>query len=105
MGLSQILAWAARWAVPTPVLCFVSRRKSEADRQHPVLLAYRPGACKAEPLPQPQHGFKPPDRLSCRAEGLKAADPRHRPLDPEVIALDPLLQVLADVMQRIVRQP
>jgi hypothetical protein len=37
-------------------------------------------------------------------EGLKAADPRHRPLDPEVVALDPLLQVLGDVMQRFLRQ-
>jgi hypothetical protein len=30
-------------------------------------------------------------------KGLKAADPRHRPFDPEVIALNALLQVLADV--------
>ena len=37
-------------------------------------------------------------------EGLKAANLRHRPLDPKMIALDPLLQVLGDVMQRIVRQ-
>src|SRR3954454_16119112 len=28
-------------------------------------------------------------------EGLKAADPWHRPLDPKVVTLDPLLQVLA----------
>src|SRR5205085_8811914 len=47
--------------------------------------------------------FKSPDRPSCRADGLKAADPRHRPLDPEMVALDPLLQVLGDVMQRILR--
>src|SRR4051812_614709 len=32
-------------------------------------------------------------------ERSKAANPRHRPLDPEVIAFDPLLQVLADVME------
>jgi hypothetical protein len=37
-------------------------------------------------------------------EGLKAPDPRHRPLDPEVIALDPLLQGLGDVMDRHTRQ-
>src|SRR5690348_9041591 len=36
------------------------------------------------------------DRPPRRVEGLKAADPRHRPLDPEMVALDPLLQVLAD---------
>jgi len=35
---------------------------------------------------------------------LKAADPRHRPLDSEMIALDPLLQVLGDVMKRILWQ-
>jgi hypothetical protein len=33
-------------------------------------------------------------------KGLKAADPRHGPLDPEVVALDPLLQVLGHVMDR-----
>ena len=32
---------------------------------------------------------------------MKATDPRHWPLDPKMIALDPLLQVLGDVMQRI----
>jgi hypothetical protein len=37
-------------------------------------------------------------------EGLKAADPRYRSLDPEMVALDPLLQVLGDVMERIMRQ-
>src|SRR5690348_964867 len=45
-----------------------------------------------------------PDRVSCRTKGLKAADPRHGSLDPEVIARDPLLQVLGDVMQWISRQ-
>jgi len=37
-------------------------------------------------------------------EGLKAADPRHGPLDPEVIALDALLQVLGHVVDRRARQ-
>src|SRR5215212_1365675 len=87
-----------------PVSRFVSRRKSEADRQHPVLLAYRPGTRKPEAFTQPQHGLEPPDCPLCRMEGLKAADPRHRPFDPEVIALNALLQVLGDVMQRIGRQ-
>src|SRR3712207_1324407 len=44
-----------------------------------------------------------PDRPSCRMKELKAADPRHGPLDPKVIALDALLQVLGDVMERILR--
>src|SRR5215212_1285951 len=37
-------------------------------------------------------------------EGLEAADPRHGPLDPEVVTLDPLLQVLGHVMHRGARQ-
>ena len=73
-------------------------RKSEAERQHLVLLAHRPRAGKAEALQQPQHGLEPPDRSSRRVEGLKAANPRHGSLDPEIVALDPLLQVLSDVM-------
>src|SRR3954447_25225052 len=103
-GLSQTLAWAGRWAVPTQISRFVHRRQTETDRQQPVLLAYRPGTREVEALSQPQHGLEPPDRSSCRVEGLKTADPRHRPLDPKMIALDPLLQVLGDVMQRVSRQ-
>ena len=82
-GLSQILAQTARLAAPTPVSRFICRRKSEADRQHLVLLAHRPGACETKAFAQPQHGLEAPDRPSCRVEGLKAADPRHRPFDPE----------------------
>ena len=37
-------------------------------------------------------------------EGLKATNPRHRTLDPEMVAFDPLLQMLGDVMQRVFRQ-
>ena len=62
---------------------FICLREPKTEREKPVLLTHRPCAGKAEPLPQPQHGLKPPDRASCRVEGLKAADPRHRPLDPE----------------------
>src|SRR3954452_5341212 len=87
-----------------PVSRFVNLREAETEREQPVLLAYRPGAREIKALTQPQHGLEPPDRSSCRVEGLKAADPRHRPLDPEVVALDPLLQVFADVMQRLLRE-
>src|SRR4051812_11913245 len=90
--------------MPTPVSRFMNLREAETEREQPVLLAYRPGAREIKALTQPQHGLEPPDRSSCRVEGLKAADPRHRPLDPEVVALDPLLQVFADVMQRISQQ-
>jgi hypothetical protein len=37
-------------------------------------------------------------------EGLKAADPRHRSLNPEMFALDPLLQVLGDIVERVLWQ-
>src|SRR4051795_1210266 len=90
--------------MPTPASRFMNLGKSETEREQLVLLAYRPGTRKPESLPQPQHGFEPPDRPSCRVEGLKAADPRHRSLDPKMVALDPLLQVLGDVMERLVRQ-
>src|SRR4051812_19684779 len=45
----------------------------------------------SQPLAQPQHGLEALDRAPGRVEGLKAADPGHGPLDPEVVALDPLL--------------
>src|SRR3954467_14651345 len=82
-GLVANFGVGGTMAVPTPILRFVGRRKSEAERQQLVLLAHRPGACEIEPFAQPQHGLEPPDRASCRVKGLKAADPRHRLLDPE----------------------
>src|SRR4051812_19954983 len=90
--------------MPTPVSHFVNLRQSETEREQLVLLAYRPCAREAESFAQPQHGLEPPDCPSCRVEGLKAANPRHRPLNPKMVALDPLLQVLGDVMERILRQ-
>ena len=61
-------------------------------------------AGKAEALAQPQHRFKPLDGPPRRVEGLEAANPRHGPLDPEVVTLDPLLQVLGHVVDRHTRQ-
>src|SRR3954468_10203373 len=90
-GLSQTLVQGAGWTVPTPVSHFVNLWETEAEREQAVLLAHRPGARKAEPLAQPQHCFKALDRAPGRVEGLKAAHPRHGPLDPEVVSLDPLL--------------
>src|SRR4051812_35229542 len=63
--------------VPTPVSHFVNLRKSETEREQLVLLAYRPGTREVEPFAQPQHGFKPPDRASCRAKGLEAVNLWH----------------------------
>src|SRR5215207_2325522 len=103
-GLSQTLMVVARGAGPAPILHFINLWETEAEREQPVLLADGPRARKAEPLAQPQHGFEALDRAPRRVEGLEAAHPRHGPLDPEVIALDPLLQVLGDVMHRRARQ-
>src|SRR3954465_14028337 len=83
---------------------FVNLRETEAEREQPVLLADGPRARKAEALAQSQHGFEALDGAPRCVEGLEAAHPRHGPLDPEVIALDPLLQVLGDVMHRGARQ-
>src|SRR4051794_13284131 len=89
-------AWACRklWRRPhdeldrSTILRFVRCRQAETDRQQLVLRAHRPGAREAESFSQPQHSFEPPDRPSCRVEVLKAANPRHGSLDPEMIALD-----------------
>src|SRR3954452_16316737 len=89
---------------PTPGSHFVNLWETETEREQPVLLANGPGARKAKALAQPQHGFKALDGAPRRVEGLKAANSRHRPLDPEVVALDPLLQVFGDVMHRGARQ-
>src|SRR3954463_14051523 len=61
-----------------------NRRETEAECQQLVLLAHRPGAGEAEALAQPQHRLEALDRAPGRVEGLKAADPRHGSLDPEV---------------------
>src|SRR3954453_12272139 len=82
-GLSQTLRQAAGRAVAAPISGFVNLLKSKTVRQQAVLLADRPGAREIKAFTQPQHGFEPPDRSPCRVEGLKAADPRHRSLDPE----------------------
>src|SRR3954468_16897898 len=89
---------------PTPVSHFINLWETETDCEQSVLLAHRPRAGKAEALAQPQHGFEALDGAPGRVEGLQAAHPRHGPLDPEVVALDPLLQVLGDVMHRRARQ-
>jgi hypothetical protein len=87
-----------------PSFTLVNLWETEAEREQPVLLAHRPAAGKAEPLAQPQHRLEALDGPPGRVEGLEAAHPRHGPLDPEVIALDPLLQGLGDVMHRGARQ-
>src|SRR5215211_433330 len=103
-GLSQTLLRAAELAGPAALSDFVNLWKSEADREQAVLLANRPGAGEAEPLAQPQHGLEALDGAPRCGEGLKAADPRHVLLHPEVVALDPLLEVLGDGVQGSARQ-
>src|SRR3954447_17870990 len=102
--MSQSLTRAVGWAGPTPVSHFVNLWETETDCEQSVLLAHRPAAGKAEALAQPQHRLEALDRTPRRVEGLKAAHPRHGPLDPEVVTLDPLLQVLGHVMHRGARQ-
>jgi len=77
---------------------FINLRETETDGQQLVLLAYGPGTREGESFPQSQHSFKPPDCSSCCMEGLKAADSRHVLFGPEMIALNPLLQVLAGLV-------
>src|SRR3954464_12186874 len=102
--MSQTLLKAAGWAGPTPVSHFVNLWKTEAEREQPVLLADGPRAGKAEALAQPQHRLEALDGPPGCVEGLEAAHPRHGRLDPEVVALNPLLQVLGHVMDRHTRQ-
>src|SRR5215217_711202 len=102
--MSQTLAEAAGWAGSAPILHFINLRETEAEREQAVLLAHRPGARKAETLAQPQHRLEPLDGPSRRVEGLEAPDPRHGPLDPEVVAPDPLLEMFGDVMRWGARQ-
>src|SRR5829696_5517784 len=102
--MSQTLARGAGWAGPTPVSHFVNLWETEAEREQSVLLADGPRAGKAETLAQPQHGLEALDGPPGRVEGLEAAHPRHGPLDPEVVALDPLLEMFGDVMDRGARQ-
>src|SRR4051795_3109032 len=103
-GLSQTLTRSVGRAGSASILHFVDLWKTEAEREQPVLLADGPRAGKAEPLAQPQHRLEALDRAPGCVEGLKAAHPRHGPLDPEVIALDALLQVLGHVVNRGARQ-
>ena len=104
--MGPVANWGAdrRRASTAQLSCFVRDGKSEAVREQLVLLADAPGPGKAEALAQPQHGFKALDRTPGCVKGLEAAHPRHRSLDPEVIALDPLLQVFRDVVHRRTRQ-
>src|SRR3954464_3026662 len=102
--MSQTLLKAAGWAGPTPVSHFVNLWKTEAEREQPVLLAHGPRARKAEALTQPQHRLEALDRASRCMEGLEAAHPRHGPLHPKVIALNPLLEMFGDVVDRGARQ-
>src|SRR4051794_12857784 len=98
--MSQTLTRAIGRAGPASISDFVNLGETEAEREQPVLLADGPSPRKAEALAQPQHRLEALDGAPRCVEGLKAANPRHGPLDPEVIALDPLLQVLGHVMDR-----
>jgi hypothetical protein len=91
-------------ASTVPLSRFVRLGKPKADPEQLVLLTDRPGAGKAEALAQPEHGLEALDCALGRMEGAKASDPGHVLLDPEVVALDALLQVLRDVVDRRTRE-
>lgn len=55
-------------------------------------------AGEAETLPQPEHGFESGDCAPHRFEGLEAAGFGHVLLYPEMIAFDPLLEMLGDIV-------
>src|SRR3954454_11324783 len=103
-GLSQTLTRSVGRAGSASILHFVNLWKTEAEREQPVLLADGPRAGKAEPLAQPQHRLEALDGPPGRVEAWEAANPRHGPLDPEVIAFNPLLEMFGDVMHRGTRQ-
>jgi hypothetical protein len=79
-----------------PAFTHCSRRKLEAVGEK-VLLAHGPCAREPEALAQPQHGPEALDGASDSVEGAETTNPGPV-LQPEVFALDTLLQVLGDVV-------
>jgi hypothetical protein len=72
--VSQTRRWAAEGALLARFHAFVRDGKSEAIREHLVLLAHGPRPREPEALAPPQHGFEALDRAPGRVEGAKAAD-------------------------------
>ena len=85
-------------------LRFADLWKSEAELAHPVPLADGSGPREAEALARPKHGLEtlggPPRRVGFR----NPPTPRHGLLHPEVVALDPLLEVLGHVVDGVAGQ-
>jgi hypothetical protein len=67
---------------------FVNLLKSEEAREQIVLIIDGPLAGKAKPFPQPEHRFE-------------SADLRHVLLHSEMVALDTLLEMLGNIVNRI----
>ncbi len=82
---------------------FVNHLKSEAAREQTVLFADGAFTSEAETLAQPEHGFEAFDGPASRMKGLEAADLRHVLLDAEMLALNALLQMFRDRMDRVLR--
>jgi len=72
----------------------------EQAREQILLIIGRPIAGEAEVLLQAKHRFETRDGSTCRAESLKSADLRHVFLYPQMVALDALMQMLGDTMNR-----
>src|SRR4051812_34593790 len=91
-GLAAMAAWILEVTGAAPEAVFVAIEGPHGGVSQ--TLAQAAGWAVAAP------GYGAPGCV----EGLKAANSRHRPLDPEVVALDALLQVFGDVMHRRARQ-
>ncbi len=106
LGLGRVASSAdgCKLSASRRLLRFVNLRKSEAEPEQPVLIENRPSPCEAKTLAQPQHDLEALDGAPGRVEALEATDPRHVLLQPEVVALDSLLEVLRDVMDGVAGQ-
>lgn len=75
--------------------------QAEETREQIVLIVDGPIADKAEAFPEPEHHFESGNGSTCRVEGLEAADLGHVFLHPKMVALNALLQMLGDIMDRV----
>ena len=103
-GLSQLWARVAKAQYGRKRSEFVNFLKPEDLGDEIVLTVDRPFGCGTETFLQPEHRLEPLDSSPGRVERTEPADPRHGLLNPEMVALDALLEMLGDVVNRIRRQ-
>ena len=103
-GLSRTQCQAAEGSLPFCFHALFACGSPKQSARRRFCSRDRPRAGETEALPQPEHGLEAADRASRCMEGAEAADPGHVLLDPEVVALDALLQMFGDVVERRVGQ-